>query len=120
MVSLELEKILLKRHDALAERNWRYSTFAYHFTITAWSGSEQGHTADFHIGAQINVGKDHKVGFSNDIWYSFLTLLHSFMAHPETLLPMPDIDDPIQRFLSVVKFYLSGWHIKPPLVIQCE
>ena len=39
------------------------------------------------------------------------------MAHPETLLPMPEVDDPIQRFVSVVKFYLSGWHIKPPYVI---
>ncbi|KAI9705241.1 MAG: hypothetical protein M1820_005239 [Bogoriella megaspora] len=38
----------------------------------------------------------------------------SFMAHPDTLLPMPKIDDPVQRFVSVVKFYLSGWHIKPP------
>lgn len=38
----------------------------------------------------------------------------SFMAHPETLLPMPQIDDPVDRFISVVKFYLSGWHIKPP------
>ena len=38
------------------------------------------------------------------------------MAHPETLLPMPEIEDPIQRFVSVVKFYLSGWHIKPPYV----
>lgn len=38
------------------------------------------------------------------------------MAHPETLLPMPDIDDPVERFVSVVKFYLSGWHIKPPYV----
>ena len=38
------------------------------------------------------------------------------MAHPETLLPMPEIDDPLQRFVSVVKFYLSGWHIKPPYV----
>lgn len=36
------------------------------------------------------------------------------MAHPETLLPPPDIDDPVLRFLSVVKFYMSGWHIKPP------
>jgi len=43
--------------------------------------------------------------------YSF-----SFMAHPETLLPMPEIDDPVERFVSVVKFYLSGWHIKPPYV----
>lgn len=38
------------------------------------------------------------------------------MAHPETLLPMPTIDDPLERFVSVVKFYLSGWHIKPPYV----
>jgi oxysterol-binding protein-related protein 8 len=36
------------------------------------------------------------------------------MAHPEIMLPMPDIDDPVKRFVSVVKFYLSGWHIKPP------
>ncbi|MCJ1434520.1 hypothetical protein MMC27_003889 [Xylographa pallens] len=35
------------------------------------------------------------------------------MAHPETLLPMPDIEDPVDRFVSVVKFYLSGWHIRP-------
>ncbi|KAL1602922.1 Oxysterol-binding protein OBPa [Nothophoma quercina] len=36
------------------------------------------------------------------------------MAHPETLLPLPDIEDPVQRFVGVTKFYLSGWHIKPP------
>ena len=41
---------------------------------------------------------------------------HSFMAHPEGLLPLPEIDDPLERFLSVTKFYLSGWHIKPPSV----
>ena len=38
------------------------------------------------------------------------------MAHPETLLPMAAIDDPVERFVAVVKFYLSGWHIKPPYV----
>lgn len=36
------------------------------------------------------------------------------MAHPEILLTLPDIEDPVERFLAVVKFYLSGWHIKPP------
>ncbi|KAI1927237.1 Oxysterol-binding protein OBPa [Ophidiomyces ophidiicola] len=36
------------------------------------------------------------------------------MAHPETLLEMQKFDDPLERFVSVVKFYLSGWHIKPP------
>lgn len=38
------------------------------------------------------------------------------MAHPEMLLPIPELDDPVQRFVHVVKFYLSGWHIKPPFV----
>ncbi|KAK4504240.1 hypothetical protein PRZ48_005156 [Zasmidium cellare] len=45
---------------------------------------------------------------------SMLERITNFMAHPETLLPMPTIDDPIQRFVAVTKFYLSGWHIKPP------
>ncbi|KAI9053493.1 hypothetical protein LZ554_002448 [Drepanopeziza brunnea f. sp. 'monogermtubi'] len=45
---------------------------------------------------------------------SMLERITNFMAHPETLLPMPEIDDPTERFVSVVKFYLSGWHIKPP------
>jgi oxysterol-binding protein-related protein 8 len=36
------------------------------------------------------------------------------MAHPEMLLLMAKTDDPLERFVSVVKFYLSGWHIKPP------
>lgn len=45
---------------------------------------------------------------------SMLERITNFMAHPETLLPMPEIDDEVQRFVSVVKFYLSGWHIKPP------
>ncbi|KAF1966714.1 hypothetical protein BU23DRAFT_313075 [Bimuria novae-zelandiae CBS 107.79] len=45
---------------------------------------------------------------------SMLERITNFMAHPETLLPMPQIEDPIQRFVAVTKFYLSGWHIKPP------
>ncbi|KAI9692618.1 MAG: hypothetical protein M1822_006849 [Bathelium mastoideum] len=44
---------------------------------------------------------------------SMLERITNFMAHPDTLLPMPKIDDPVQRFVSVIKFYLSGWHIKP-------
>jgi hypothetical protein len=43
------------------------------------------------------------------------------MAHPEILLGIPDIDDPVKRFVSVVKFYLSGWHIRPPydILLTC-
>lgn len=49
-----------------------------------------------------------------DVGGGDLLIVASFMAHPETLLPMVEIDDPLERFVSVVKFYLSGWHIKPP------
>ncbi|KAM0252043.1 hypothetical protein ACHAP5_001368 [Fusarium lateritium] len=44
---------------------------------------------------------------------SMLERITNFMCHPEMLLPIPDIDDPVERFVSVVKFYLSGWHIRP-------
>jgi len=51
-------------------------------------------------------------------YYTLADSNNSFMAHPETLLPMAAIDDPVQRFVSVVRFYLSGWHIKPPYVLR--
>lgn len=54
------------------------------------------------------------------LWILTDISLCSFMAHPETLLPMPEIDDPVERFVSVVKFYLSGWHIKPPYRYLCH
>jgi hypothetical protein len=45
---------------------------------------------------------------------SMLERITNFMCHPEMLLHIPTIDDPTERFLAVVKFYLSGWHIRPP------
>lgn len=45
---------------------------------------------------------------------SMLERITNFMAHPETLLPLTAIEDPVERFVAVTKFYLSGWHIKPP------
>ncbi|KAI0021039.1 Oxysterol-binding protein [Xylariomycetidae sp. FL0641] len=45
---------------------------------------------------------------------SMLERITNFMCHPEMLLGIPDMDDPVDRFVSVVKFYLSGWHIRPP------
>ncbi|POR32087.1 Oxysterol-binding protein-like protein OBPa [Tolypocladium paradoxum] len=45
---------------------------------------------------------------------SMLERITNFMCHPEMLLHIPAIDDPVERFVSVVKFYLSGWHIRPP------
>jgi hypothetical protein len=43
-----------------------------------------------------------------------LERITNFMCHPEMLLPIPQIEDPEERFIAVVKFYLSGWHIRPP------
>ncbi|KAK9421595.1 putative Oxysterol-binding protein-like protein OBPalpha [Seiridium unicorne] len=45
---------------------------------------------------------------------SMLERITNFMCHPEMLLPIPQIQDPVERFAAVVKFYLSGWHIRPP------
>ncbi|KAH7368979.1 oxysterol-binding protein [Plectosphaerella cucumerina] len=45
---------------------------------------------------------------------SMLERITNFMCHPELLLSIPQIDDPTARFVEVVKFYLSGWHIRPP------
>lgn len=70
-----------------------------------------------HIISQLRPGADlNKVTLPTFILEpkSMLERITNFMAHPETLLPMPEIEDPTQRFVSVVKFYLSGWHIKPP------
>ncbi|KAI1333140.1 Oxysterol-binding protein [Xylariaceae sp. FL0255] len=45
---------------------------------------------------------------------SMLERITNFMCHPEMLLSIPDMGNPTDRFVSVVKFYLSGWHIRPP------
>ncbi|TPX57491.1 hypothetical protein SpCBS45565_g08191 [Spizellomyces sp. 'palustris'] len=36
-----------------------------------------------------------------------------FMSHPELILNTPQKIDPTDRFLDVVTYFLSGWHIKP-------
>ena len=91
------------------------STLTYHITIAARRRPEQSHSTYFYPRTEIYARTDNKVfpPVSGSAWP--LTIC-SFMAHPETLLPMPEIEDPTQRFVSVVKFYLSGWHIKPPYV----
>lgn len=44
---------------------------------------------------------------------SMLERITNFFSHPDLLIDLPTIDDPVQRFVAVTKFYLSGWHIKP-------
>jgi len=78
--------------------------------------SEQGNVLT-HIISQLRPGADlSRVTLPTFILEprSMLERITNFMAHPETLLPMPEVDDPVQRFVAVTRFYLSGWHIKPP------
>ncbi|KAL1991512.1 hypothetical protein VTN49DRAFT_4820 [Thermomyces lanuginosus] len=77
---------------------------------------EQGNVLS-HIISQLRPGADlSRVTLPTFILEprSMLERITNFMAHPETLLPMSEIDDPLERFVAVIRFYLSGWHIKPP------
>lgn len=78
--------------------------------------AEQGSMLS-HIIAQLRPGADlSRVTLPTFILEprSMLERITNFMAHPETLLPLTKIEDPVERFVAVTKFYLSGWHIKPP------
>ncbi|CCJ29147.1 unnamed protein product [Pneumocystis jirovecii] len=44
---------------------------------------------------------------------SMLERITNFMCHPELLMDLPLIDDPVERFIGICRFYLSGWHIRP-------
>jgi hypothetical protein len=44
---------------------------------------------------------------------SLLERLTDVFGHVATVLEATRLTDPKDRFLSVVKFYLSGWHLKP-------
>ncbi|KAF1943836.1 hypothetical protein EJ02DRAFT_421035 [Clathrospora elynae] len=77
--------------------------------------SEQGSMLS-HIISQLRPGADlSRVTLPTFILEprSMLERITNFMAHPEELLSIPKVDDPVKRFVAVTKFYLSGWHIKP-------
>ncbi|KAI8377161.1 hypothetical protein EDC96DRAFT_494706 [Choanephora cucurbitarum] len=68
------------------------------------------------IASQLTKGMDlHRVTLPTFVLEprSMLERITDFMAHPELILPIPHIDDNTQRFISVVKWFLAGWHIKP-------
>ncbi|ORZ10231.1 hypothetical protein BCR42DRAFT_333911 [Absidia repens] len=44
---------------------------------------------------------------------SMLERITDFMSHPEILLDASNKTEPLDRFIGVVKYFLSGWHIKP-------
>ncbi|KAJ2706944.1 Oxysterol-binding protein OBPa [Coemansia spiralis] len=44
---------------------------------------------------------------------SFTERVTDFMSHPDFLISASKCDDPVGRFVGVVKYYMSGWHIHP-------
>ncbi|KAJ1961758.1 Oxysterol-binding protein OBPa [Dipsacomyces acuminosporus] len=44
---------------------------------------------------------------------SFTERVTDFMSHPDFLISANKCEDPVQRFIGVVKYYMSGWHIHP-------
>ncbi|KAI9472467.1 MAG: hypothetical protein EXX96DRAFT_584239 [Benjaminiella poitrasii] len=68
------------------------------------------------IASQLTKGMDlHRVTLPTFVLEprSMLERITDFMAHPEFIIPIPGINDDIERFIAVVKWFLSGWHIKP-------
>ncbi|GAA5795689.1 hypothetical protein HPULCUR_001051 [Helicostylum pulchrum] len=68
------------------------------------------------IASQLTKGTDlHRVALPTFVLEprSMLERITDFMAHPELILPVSDIEDDTERFIAVVKWFLSGWHIKP-------
>jgi len=91
------------------------SSTIYNITTTARSRSQQDNSTNLYSGTKVHAGANHQVssGRTHEGDLAPEADLASFMQTPETLLPLSTIDDPTERFISVVKFYLSGWHIKP-------
>ncbi|KAI9221299.1 oxysterol-binding protein [Blastocladiella britannica] len=44
---------------------------------------------------------------------SMLERITDFMCHPDLLLQTHSKEDPVARFVDVVRYYVSGWHIRP-------
>lgn len=44
---------------------------------------------------------------------SMLERITDFMSHPDLIFGAAALDDPVQRFVAVMRYYLAGWHIKP-------
>lgn len=66
--------------------------------------------------SQLRIGMDlSKVTFPTFVLEprSMLERITDFMSHPELIFGAEDEDDPQERFLRVLSYYLAGWHIKP-------
>ncbi|KAF4622863.1 hypothetical protein D9613_001590 [Agrocybe pediades] len=66
--------------------------------------------------SQLRVGMDlSKVTFPTFVLEprSMLERITDFMSHPDLIFGAEKCDDPEERFIRVLQYYLAGWHIKP-------
>ncbi|KAL0075280.1 hypothetical protein J3Q64DRAFT_1648658 [Phycomyces blakesleeanus] len=68
------------------------------------------------IASQLTKGMDlHRVTLPTFVLESrsMVERITDFMSHPNLILNANEIDDPLERFIAVVRYFLSGWHIRP-------
>ncbi|EKM60391.1 uncharacterized protein PHACADRAFT_246278 [Phanerochaete carnosa HHB-10118-sp] len=66
--------------------------------------------------SQLRVGMDlHKVTFPTFVLEprSMLERITDFMSHPDLIFGAENCEEPEERFIRVLQYYLAGWHIKP-------
>ena len=79
----------------------------HHRTAPPWYGSLSHYITYIHPRAKVYAGAH------SEVCLSCCYTDDSFMSHPEVMLPIPSIEDPVQRFVEVLRFYMAGWHIRP-------
>lgn len=70
----------------------------------------------FSLIGQLRIGMDlHKVTLPTFVLEprSMLERVTDFLSHPDLIFGADRLEDPEDRFLAVLTYYMSGWHIKP-------
>ena len=66
--------------------------------------------------SQLRIGMDlHKVTLPTFVLEprSMLERITDFLSHPEMIFGADKLQSPEERFVAVLAYYMSGWHIKP-------
>ncbi|TFK76631.1 Oxysterol-binding protein [Pluteus cervinus] len=66
--------------------------------------------------SQLRIGMDlSRVTFPTFVLEprSMLERITDFMSHPDLIFGAEKCEDPEERFIRVLQYYLAGWHIKP-------
>ncbi|CDZ98391.1 Oxysterol-binding protein [Phaffia rhodozyma] len=66
--------------------------------------------------SQLRIGMDlNKIALPTFVLEprSMLERITDFFSHPDLIFGADQMEDPKDRFLAVLRYYMSGWHIKP-------